>query len=272
VKESGLESTKIPQFQTLLSLNSLMTRSGFIRLQELSSVSLVSSPEILAAVLDQLAFKLTQDKATQLKEIMSRNVTLKWYSVQKPAFQVGAKATLNFAAMKKKSQENAQKQQEEKKKIWTLNASMEDDAEDLLIDDDEALLDSEDLTFKPSTGQPSSSNCETKRKACKNCSCGRAEMEMAQEEETMKKVQIDLDEDDAGVTVVKPQKDLPKSSCGSVSFPFLRLIFLRFISNNVQKCYLGDAFRCSTCPYLGMPAFKPGEKVTLAGSLLQDDF
>jgi hypothetical protein len=70
--------------------------------------------------------------------------------------------------------------------------------------------------------------CATKPRACKNCSCGRKELEDKIGQEAAKRA---LEEGNV------------KSSCGS--------------------CYLGDAFRCESCPYRGQPAFKPGEKVQL---------
>jgi hypothetical protein len=71
-------------------------------------------------------------------------------------------------------------------------------------------------------------SCSTKPRACKNCSCGRKELEQELGAEAAKDML---------------EKGKVESSCGS--------------------CYLGDAFRCETCPYKGLPAFKKGETVKL---------
>lgn len=107
--------------------------------------------------------------------------------------------------------------------------------DDMDLIDEDSLLSEEDLK-KPQL--PPVGDCEvgSTRKACKNCSCGRAE-----EEEKVQKL---------GVTM--EQLENPKSACGS--------------------CGLGDAFRCGTCPYKGLPPFKLGQKVTLSENFLTADF
>ncbi|CAN6236644.1 unnamed protein product [Urochloa humidicola] len=102
-----------------------------------------------------------------------------------------------------------------------------------LIDED-SLLTEEDLK-KPQI--PVVGDCEVgaTRKACKNCTCGRAEAEAKVEK----------------LELTAEQINNPQSACGS--------------------CGLGDAFRCGTCPYRGLPPFKPGEKVSLSGNFLAAD-
>ncbi|XWS46855.1 hypothetical protein CRYUN_Cryun14cG0103900 [Craigia yunnanensis] len=118
-----------------------------------------------------------------------------------------------------------------KTKKSPLKIQMDDDLD--LIDED-SLLTEDDLK-KPQL--PPVGDCEvgSTRKACKNCTCGRAE-----QEEKVQKLELTID-----------QLNNPQSACGN--------------------CGLGDAFRCSTCPYKGLPLFKLGEKVSLSGNFLTAD-
>ncbi|XP_071391538.1 anamorsin [Centroberyx affinis] len=153
-------------------------------------------------------------------------------SATKPSFEVGSSSQLKLSFGKKKPAEKPALDPATAS-MWTLSFNdMNDDDVDLV--DSDALLDEEDLK-KPDPASLRAPICgdgaAKKKKACKNCSCGLAE-ELEEETKGAKKT-----------TAVK-------SACGS--------------------CYLGDAFRCASCPYTGMPAFKPGEKIVLDKKTLMD--
>ncbi|RPA95132.1 DUF689-domain-containing protein [Choiromyces venosus 120613-1] len=130
----------------------------------------------------------------------------------------------------------------------------DDDLEndDDLIDED-TLLETGDLgtLLQPAECKPTAGK---RRRACKDCTCGlREELEG---EDKLKREAADkalaAAKEKAAAGVKLTANDLAEvdftvagkaSSCGS--------------------CYLGDAFRCAGCPYVGLPAFKPGEQVTI---------
>lgn len=154
-----------------------------------------------------------------------------------------------------------------KKALWTLNSPATPPI------NAESLLTAADRQRPIPTCEPMNAGAPRRKKACKNCTCGLAELE-AEEAAQGKVVVLDGAEGGDAVEVDASEKDrliaaaktAPKatSSCGN--------------------CFLGDAFRCSSCPYLGkrsfkaciyghhfsctyavigLPAFKPGEKVEI---------
>eukprot|EP01039_Chlorochromonas_danica_P002714 gene2714-2964_t len=103
-------------------------------------------------------------------------------------------------------------------------------AEEELIDESDLLAETE-VDVQNAT-QDCGTGADGKKRACANCTCGLAEKGEGESKALTEEEKIDK-----------------ASSCGN--------------------CYKGDAFRCASCPFLGMPAFEPGqEKVML--TMVQD--
>lgn len=134
-----------------------------------------------------------------------------------------------------------------KKALWTLIPPSSEKGID-----GASLLTEADRARPIQVCDPANDNAPRRKKACKNCSCGLAELEA---EEASKASVVMLDGEVDGEAVVMSESERQRlilaasksqkatSSCGS--------------------CFLGDAFRCAGCPYLGLPPFKPGEKVEI---------
>ena len=122
--------------------------------------------------------------------------------------------------MEKEYQQDGQSSGPGNSKTIKLSSIDLDDTDliDDLIDEDD-LLSSYDLLMSGLTipDKISKKDCKTSRKACKNCTCGRADESLENKSKS--------------------------SMCGN--------------------CYLGDGFRCDTCPSKGLPPFNPDEKVMI---------
>mmetsp|Transcript_36038 Transcript_36038/g.93752 ORF Transcript_36038/g.93752 Transcript_36038/m.93752 type:complete len:262 (-) Transcript_36038:128-913(-) len=124
--------------------------------------------------------------------------------------------------------------------VWSVAAV--DDELDLDIDEEgeeEEMIDEEELLEEDEydEGKYEAGEGEAKprkKKTCANCTCGKKD----EEDNLLKKAMAE-----ATSSTVTIDTSKSKSSCGN--------------------CALGDAFRCSTCPYLGLPPFKEGEKVVV---------
>ncbi|XP_022153175.1 anamorsin homolog [Momordica charantia] len=202
-----------PSDQLFGEMSRVLKPGGVILIHKTSQFVAVEKDEspdvvrrlLLAGFLEAHVIEKKLDSPSEVKNFVIR--------AKKPSWEIGS----SFAI---------------KKSTKSLPKIQIDDDSDLI--DEDSLLTEEDLK-KPQL--PSVGDCEvgSTRKACKNCTCGRAE-----EEEKVQKLGLTSD-----------LLDNPQSACGN--------------------CGLGDAFRCSTCPYKGLPAFKLGEKVSLPGNFLAAD-
>lgn len=92
-----------------------------------------------------------------------------------------------------------------------------------------------------------------RRRPCKDCTCGLAEKMNAEDAERQEQATKDLN-------VLKLQSD---DLYDELDFT------VQGKTGSCNSCSLGDAFRCSTCPYIGLPPFKPGEKVSILNNTVQ---
>ncbi|POS83909.1 hypothetical protein EPUL_006038 [Erysiphe pulchra] len=128
---------------------------------------------------------------------------------------------------------------------YSVKPSFTDDDDEELIDED-TLLTEEEINRPLNIPFECAPKAGKRRRACKDCTCGLAE-KIAAEDAARRS------DADAQLRVLK----LGVDELAEVDFTVQGKV------GSCGNCSLGDAFRCASCPYIGMPAFKPGEEVRL---------
>ncbi|KAI9751559.1 MAG: hypothetical protein M4579_006014 [Chaenotheca gracillima] len=128
---------------------------------------------------------------------------------------------------------------------------MDEGDDDELIDED-TLLGDDDLgapIVQPPECRPKAGK---RRRACKDCTCGLKQKIEAEDASTRSNADSTLEKMKLGADDLAEVDFTVQGKVGSCG-----------------NCSLGDAFRCDGCPYIGLPAFKPGEEVRLLNNDVQ---
>ncbi|KAL4885711.1 cytokine-induced anti-apoptosis inhibitor 1, Fe-S biogenesis-domain-containing protein [Aspergillus karnatakaensis] len=131
-------------------------------------------------------------------------------------------------------------------------SSLDNDLEDDELIDEDTLLSADDLK-RPIVPPP---ECQPKagkrRRACKDCTCGLAAQIEAEDKERREAA-------DQSLNVLKLESD----DLNELDFT------VQGKTGSCGNCALGDAFRCDGCPFIGLPAFKPGQEVQILNDVAQ---
>lgn len=183
-------------------------------------------------------------------------------SLKRPASSIDASAApSSSAALPLRTSRAA------KASLWAFTTSAPGSGASTPTIDESTLLTDADLE-RPTLVKREDCDVKRTRKACKNCSCGLRELLLDEKEQ---------DDLVAAGFAAPASNGVAKAGVKKISST---------MTSSCGSCYLGDAFRCASCPYLGalltfwclnermltrprtclgMPAFEPGQKVTVGG-------
>ncbi|GJN91535.1 hypothetical protein Rhopal_004558-T1 [Rhodotorula paludigena] len=187
------------------------------------------------------------------------NVSSAPLSLKRPASAIDSSASTSSSAVPLSAAPNGavalptRKSRAAKASLWAFTTAASSSGAATPTIDESTLLTAEDLE-RPTLVKRADCDVKRTRRACKNCTCG------------LREILLDEKEDDdlvqAGFAAQPNATAGNASTSGSAGAPKK---MTSGVTSSCGNCYLGDAFRCASCPYLGMPAFEPGQKVTIGG-------
>jgi len=232
--------------------------SVHITLTEAEYQTLASTPNNLSNLLKQLLMGLSPFGTLHLHNLTSSintlpsKLTLSGFIVlstiveegniiaQKPTTNSTETLVVTSTAVPLKLRKKTTDLSKKKKALWALTTSSESTNNSNKIDP-ESLLTEADKARPIPTCEPINTTAPRRKKACKGCSCGLAELE---EEERNNSNVVLLDGSQNGETMVVSQNERDRLVNVALKAPKA--------TSSCGSCFLGDAFRCASCPYLGM--------------------